>query len=272
MAETITSEVVGNVSLPAGAPAGTAPMPRGKGFSGSSSKPFGDCDPNIQVGGSVGCGRRRGGKNGGEQEQQKQHTTTTASLCASLPVKTTSSLPPHQEKTTKTKRQTTQELVRNVLDLYERAPFSSSDAEAVLSRFASNAELDTPLLFARGAGRIKALSRLMALPFSRIVATPRVVTVSMVGDASARAGEAVGRIDVEGVVEYVPRASGVWPLSLVLPAALPVHSSWCITARGDDDKVMTLTERLHNVPPAPYMVRAVGATAASTAAMSVAAL
>lgn len=88
---------------------------------------------------------------------------------------------------------------------------------------------DTPLVFARGAERIRALARLIALPFSRVVATPRIVTVSMLN-------ESVGRVDVEGVLEFEARGARAWPLSLVAPARLPVHSSWCITARGEDDK------------------------------------
>lgn len=48
MAETITSEVVGKVAVPAGAPSGAAAP--GKGYSAVSSKPFHACDPQIQAG------------------------------------------------------------------------------------------------------------------------------------------------------------------------------------------------------------------------------
>jgi hypothetical protein len=47
MAETITSEVVGKVVLPAGAPpSGAAPPKR---YQGVASKPFHEVDPQIQV-------------------------------------------------------------------------------------------------------------------------------------------------------------------------------------------------------------------------------
>jgi hypothetical protein len=46
-----------------------------------------------------------------------------------------------------------------------------------------------------------------------------------------------GRIDVEGVVEYFPRLRGaVWPLKWLLPEAVALHATWCIVARGEDDK------------------------------------
>jgi hypothetical protein len=39
---------------------------------------------------------------------------------------------------------------------------------------------------------------------------------------------------VEGVVEFHPRLRP-WPLSMVVPRAVPVHASWCIIASGEDD-------------------------------------
>lgn len=147
---------------------------------------------------------------------------------------------------------------------------------------------------------------------------------------------------MEGVLEFYPRFRP-WPLSLVLPAALPAHVSWCIVANGDDEdrwvgpgaplwgvwglrrgcardllergigarepppaaegppwrvplprragwaagpqarrrppalpaaaatcSVMSVTETLHNLPKPPYALRALAATALSTAALTVA--
>jgi hypothetical protein len=43
-----------------------------------------------------------------------------------------------------------------------------------------------------------------------------------------------GRIDVEGVVDFFPRFRP-WPLSMVLPQAVPMHATWCIIASGEDE-------------------------------------
>ncbi|KAI8471526.1 MAG: hypothetical protein J3K34DRAFT_520470 [Monoraphidium minutum] len=199
----VTSEVVGKVSLPAGAaPADTAAP--GRRYTAHVSRPFYDTAPEIQ------------------------------------------------------------ELVRTVLGLYDTAAFSPAAPDKILSRFVYNASWDTPLLFARGTDRVRALARGFALPFWRVTATPRLVTVSMINEALGRID---GRIDVEGVVEFYPRL--LWPLSALLPESVAVHASWSVVARGADDKIMSVTETMHNIPKLPYPVRAIAATAISTAALTV---
>jgi hypothetical protein len=80
-----------------------------------------------------------------------------------------------------------QELIRAVLSMYETAPFSADAShKAFEGRWLRNATTDTPLFFARGSERARALTRLPALAFWRVRATPRLVTVSMVDEATVR--------------------------------------------------------------------------------------
>ncbi|KIZ04881.1 hypothetical protein MNEG_3081 [Monoraphidium neglectum] len=199
MAETITTQVVGKVQVPAGATKEST-APHGHRYTSHISRPYDDVAPEIQ------------------------------------------------------------DLVRTVMGLYSRASFSTDDGQKILLRFVHNAVWDTPLFFARGTERMRVLARGLGLPFWRVGTTPRLVTVSMVNDA-------LGRIVVEGVLEFYPRLP--WPLSAVAPESFPLHVSWSIIARGEDDRIMSVTESLHNVPKVPYVVRAAAATALSTAALTV---
>jgi hypothetical protein len=66
--------------------------------------------------------------------------------------------------------------------------------ETPASRPPPAATWDTPFFFARGADRMSALSRLLALSCGRVVATPRILTVSMINEYLVRGTRLFGTI------------------------------------------------------------------------------
>jgi len=132
--ESITTEVTGKVSLPAGGPAGAdAAEPPVKGFTPIASKPFFESDPKIQVLIGLGIAIRMshlcvqstvvvvGGGVSGLLQASAVAVDEAATL---LPRPRT---PPHTHPSN-----APQELVRSVLRLYNEAPFSSDAGHRIL--------------------------------------------------------------------------------------------------------------------------------------------
>jgi hypothetical protein len=79
----------------------------------------------------------------------------------------------------------------------------------------------------------------------------------------------MGRIDLEAALHFHPRLRWLPFASLVVPESLPLHVTFTVVATGDDDKIMSVTERWHNVPGIPQLLRALLTTAITTSGLAV---
>eukprot|EP00877_Chromochloris_zofingiensis_P006971 jgi/Chrzof1/2527/Cz11g18260.t1 len=150
-----------------------------------------------------------------------------------------------------------QELIQTVFAIYTEK--DATTLQKALERFVPNATFDLPIFFARGTDRIRVLSNLIRVAFNHVTVEPKLVTVQMVNTK-------LGRIDVEGTVHFYPRMR-FFPLSWVVPQSIPIHATWTILAKGDDDKIISVVETPHNLVKPPQILRALFTTAITTSGM-----
>jgi hypothetical protein len=153
-----------------------------------------------------------------------------------------------------------QELATTMLGIYTAR--GHEQLSKVYERFKHNCIFDLPFFFARGADRMRVLSNLLAVPFDKVVAEPKLLSVQMLNNK-------LGRIDVEGTLHFYPRLRFLPLSSLVVPDSLPLHVTWTIVATGDDDKIISVTESVHNFFPVPRLLRALWTTILTTAGLTV---
>lgn len=124
--------------------------------------------------------------------------------------------------------------------------------------FDPEAVFDLPAFFLDSSSNMRTLAHLLVIPFWKVTAHPKLVTVQMLTPS-------LGRIDVEGTLEFHPRFASLFPAALVVPEHLQLHGTWTIVAKGDDDKILSVTETLHNLPSLPLFLRRLVATGMVTA-------
>jgi hypothetical protein len=137
------------------------------------------------------------------------------------------------------------ELILSMFAIYtERNTFM---LKKILRRaFTDNAVFDLPAFHVNSSEKMRILSRLMSVPFWKLEVVPKLVTVQMLSIE-------LGRIDVEATLRFYPRR--FFPYTLVIPEYFDLHGTWTIVAKGDDDRILSVTETLHNLPSAPKLVR-----------------
>uniref|UniRef100_A0A383VIP8 Uncharacterized protein n=1 Tax=Tetradesmus obliquus TaxID=3088 RepID=A0A383VIP8_TETOB len=153
-----------------------------------------------------------------------------------------------------------QEMLAVMLGIYTSR--GHTQLSQTFDRFKFNCIFDLPLFFCRGADRMRVLSNLLALPFEKVQAEPKLVSVQMLNNR-------MGRIDMEATLHFYPRGRWLPFASLVIPESLPLHGTWTLVATGDDDKIMSVTETWHNVPGVPRLLRSLLTTAITTAGLAV---
>lgn len=79
----------------------------------------------------------------------------------------------------------------------------------------------------------------------------------------------LGRIDVEGTLHFYPRLRFLPFSNLFVPDSLPLHVTWIIVATGDDDKIISVTESVHNLFSVPRLLKALWTTLVTTAGLTV---
>ena len=149
------------------------------------------------------------------------------------------------------------ELIYSMFGLYtERDP--EHLRKLVRRAFTRNAVWDVPIFHVDGADNIATVAWYSKLPFWKVEVFPKLVTVQMLSSE-------LGRIDVVAMVRSFPRR--FFPLTLVIPEYIEVHGTWTIVAKGDDDRIMSVIETLHNWPNLPLFVKHllsfIGSTAGS---------
>eukprot|EP00879_Flechtneria_rotunda_P000500 GHRR01000604.1.p1 GENE.GHRR01000604.1~~GHRR01000604.1.p1 ORF type:complete len:204 (+),score=45.69 GHRR01000604.1:192-803(+) len=153
-----------------------------------------------------------------------------------------------------------QDLINTMLGIYTAR--GHGQLTKVYERFKFNCVFDLPLAFVRGADRMRALSNLIALYFDKVVAEPRLVSVQMLNNK-------LGRIDLEGTLYYYPRGRWLPLANLIIPEKIALHNTWTIVATGEDDKVLSVTETMHNLVKPPRILRAIWATMISNVALMI---
>ena len=147
------------------------------------------------------------------------------------------------------------ELILSMFAIYtERNP---ALLKKVLSRaFTHNAVFDLPAFHVSSSDRMRILARMISVPFWKLEVFPKLVTVQMLTVE-------LGRIDVEATLRFFPRR--FFPYTLVIPEYFDLHGTWTIVAKGDDDRILSVTETLHNLPSAPKLFRQLITTGMTTA-------
>ncbi|KAF6265805.1 Cytidylate kinase-domain-containing protein [Scenedesmus sp. NREL 46B-D3] len=153
-----------------------------------------------------------------------------------------------------------QEMLYVMLGIYSSR--GHEQLSKTFDRFKFNCIFDLPLFFCRGADRMRVLSNLLSVPFDKVTAEPKLVSVQMLDNR-------MGRIDLEATLHFHPRARWLPFASLIIPESLPLHGTWTIVATGDDDKIISVTETWHNVPGIPRLLRALLTTAITSAGLAV---
>lgn len=153
-----------------------------------------------------------------------------------------------------------QDMLITMLGIYTAR--GHEELSKVFERFKFNCIFDLPFFFCRGADRMRILTNLLSVAFDKVTAEPKLVSVRMLNNR-------MGRIDLEAVLHFYPRARWLPFASLIVPESVPLHGTWTVVATGDDDKIISVTETVHNIPHAPRLLRALFTTAITTAGLAV---
>jgi hypothetical protein len=154
------------------------------------------------------------------------------------------------------------ELIDSMFGLYTER--GSEDLKSLLRyAFTPNAVWDVPFVHVQGADNIRIISCFLNVPFRKVGVKPKLVTVQMLTTE-------LGRIDVVATLRFYPRR--FFPYTLVIPEYFDLHGTWTIVAKGDDDRILSVTETLHNLPGMPLLVKKLlsflGTTAGSLIGLS----
>lgn len=119
-----------------------------------------------------------------------------------------------------------------------------------LESFDDDLTLDTPFITVQGKERVRVLTSLAKFFLGHFDIEPRLVKISV-----PESGAKEGKLDVDGIVHWLPHRPWFLPLTLLLPRDIPIYADVSMTVKAHNDKVFNVSGKNHNLPHVPRILR-----------------